>query len=166
MRYAAIILTNVCRLVLSVTFILSGYVKAIDPLGTQYKITDYLEALSLNGVFPDWTILSASVLLSAVEFTLGILLLFAIQRRVMSRAMLAVMIFMTIVTVWIYFYNPVQDCGCFGDAIKLTNGQTLAKNIVLTLCAATVAARPLNMPRLISRTNQWIIINYTVIFSA
>lgn len=52
MRYAAIILTNVCRLVLSVTFILSGYVKAIDPLGTQYKITDYLEALSLNGVFP------------------------------------------------------------------------------------------------------------------
>lgn len=164
MRYAAIILTNVCRLVLSVTFILSGYVKAIDPLGTQYKITDYLEALSLNGVFPDWTILSASVLLSAVEFTLGILLLFAIQRRVMSRAMLAVMIFMTIVTVWIYFYNPVQDCGCFGDAIKLTNGQTLAKNIVLTLCAATVAARPLNMPRLISRTNQWIIINYTVIF--
>lgn len=82
----------------------------------------------------------------------------------MSKAMLAVMIFMTIVTVWIYFYNPVQDCGCFGDAIKLTNGQTLAKNIVLTLCAATVAARPLNMPRLISRTNQWIIINYTIIF--
>lgn len=164
MRYAAIILTNVCRLVLSVTFILSGFVKAIDPLGTQYKITDYLEALSLNGVFPDWIILSASVLLAAVEFTLGILLLFAIQRRVMSKAMLAVMIFMTIVTVWIYFYNPVQDCGCFGDAIKLTNGQTLAKNIVLTLCAATVAARPLNMPRLISRTNQWIIINYTIIF--
>lgn len=75
MRYAAIILTNVCRLVLSVTFILSGFVKAIDPLGTQYKITDYLEALSLNGVFPDWIILSASVLLAAVEFTLGILLL-------------------------------------------------------------------------------------------
>lgn len=164
MRYAAYILTNVCRLLLSATFILSGYVKAIDPLGTQYKIKDYLEALSLYGVFPDWTTLAASVTLSAAEFSLGILLLFAIQRRVISRTILALMVIMTVITVWIFFYDPVQDCGCFGDALKLTNGQTLAKNIVLTICAATVAARPMKMPRLISKTNQWIVINYTVIF--
>ena len=162
MRYAAYILTNVCRLLLSATFILSGYVKAIDPLGTQYKIKDYLEALSLYGVFPDWTTLAASVTLSAAEFSLGILLLFAIQRRVISRTILALMVIMTVITVWIFFYDPVQDCGCFGDALKLTNGQTLAKNIVLTICAATVAARPMKMPRLISKTNQWIVINYTV----
>ena len=164
MRYAATITTNVCRLLLSATFILSGYVKAIDPLGTQYKIKDYLEALSLYGVFPDWLTLTASVALSAAEFTLGILLLFAIQRRVISRTILALMTIMTVITVWIFFYDPVQDCGCFGDALKLTNGQTLAKNIVLTVCAATVAARPMKMPRLISKTNQWIVINYTVIF--
>lgn len=164
MRYAAYILTNVCRLLLSATFILSGYVKAIDPLGTQYKIKDYLEALSLYGVFPDWLTLTASVTLSAAEFSLGILLLFAIQRRVISRTILALMVIMTVITVWIFFYDPVQDCGCFGDALKLTNGQTLAKNIVLTICAATVAARPMKMPRLISKTNQWIVINYTVIF--
>ena len=164
MRYAAYILTNVCRLLLSATFILSGYVKAIDPLGTQYKIKDYLEALSLYGVFPDWTTLAASVTLSAAEFSLGILLLFAIQRRVISRTILALMVIMTVITVWIFFYDPVQDCGCFGDALKLTNGQTLAKNIVLTICAATVAARPMKMPRLISKTNQWIVINYTAIF--
>lgn len=164
MRYAATITTNMCRLLLSATFILSGYVKAIDPLGTQYKIKDYLEALSLYGVFPDWLTLTASVALSAAEFTLGILLLFAIQRRVISRTILALMTIMTVITVWIFFYDPVQDCGCFGDALKLTNGQTLAKNIVLTVCAATVAARPMKMPRLISKTNQWIVINYTVIF--
>ena len=109
MRYAAYILTNVCRLLLSATFILSGYVKAIDPLGTQYKIKDYLEALSLYGVFPDWTTLAASVTLSAAEFSLGILLLFAIQRRVISRTILALMVIMTVITVWIFFYDPVQD---------------------------------------------------------
>lgn len=164
MRYAQYILTNVCRLALALTFIFSGYVKAIDPLGTQYKIKDYIAAIPALGIMPDWLTLSASVALSATEFTLGILMLFAIQRRIMSKAVAAVMAAMTILTIWIFLADPVQDCGCFGDAITLTNGQTLAKNIVLTACAAVVATWPLRMPRLISKTNQWIVINYTVIF--
>ena len=71
---------------------------------------------------------------------------------------------MTVLTVWIYMADPVSDCGCFGDAVVLTNGQTLLKNIILLACAVIVAWKPLDMLRFISHTNQWIVINYSVLF--
>ncbi|MBR6456135.1 MAG: DoxX family membrane protein, partial [Prevotella sp.] len=139
------VLVNICRFVLAVVFIFSGYVKAIDPLGTQYKLQDYAEAadelsifnyqLSIASLFPDWLTLGGSIALSALEFCLGIFLLFAIQRRLVSRLTLAFMVVMTLVTLWLAIANPIEDCGCFGDAVKLTNGQTLAKNIVLLILA-------------------------------
>ena len=155
---------NLCRLALSLTLIFSGYVKAIDPLGTQYKIHDYLEALSVSQYFPDWSTLGASVCLSAMEFCLGIFLLFAIHRRVVSRLTLVLMSVMTIVSLWLWLSDPISDCGCFGDAIHLTNVETLAKNIVLLACSAIVSWQPLRMMRFISRSNQWIVINYTLLF--
>ena len=159
------IAANACRTVLALTFIFSGYVKASDPLGTQYKIHDYLEALGLAAYAPDWLTLCSSIALSAVEFSLGIFMLFAIRRRATSAAMLLFMMAMTAITVWIAIADPVSDCGCFGDAVILTNMQTLAKNIVLLACAATVYAWPLRMYRFISRPAQWIAINYTILFS-
>jgi triosephosphate isomerase len=155
---------NLCRLLLSVTLIFSGFVKAIDPLGTQYKIQDYLGALSLGSLLPDWLTLALSVMLAAIEFILGILLLFAIHRRVTSRLILALMVVMTLVTLWIWIADPVSDCGCFGDAIVLTNGQTLLKNIVLLFAAVVVCLWPLHMMRFISKGNQWIVVNYTLLF--
>ena len=144
------ILINICRLVLAVVFIFSGYVKAIDPLGTQYKLHDYAMAAGLSALAPDWLTLAGSVTLSAVEFCLGIFLLFAIQRRLTTRLTLAFLAVMTLVTLWLYIANPIEDCGCFGDALKLTNGQTLLKNLVLLACAAMVAWRPMKMVRFIS----------------
>lgn len=155
---------NVCRLVLAATFIFSGYVKAIDPLGTQYKLHDYAQAAGVASFAPDWLTLGGSVALSALEFCLGIFLLFAIQRRLASRLTLALMVVMTLVTTWLFVANPIQDCGCFGDALKLTNGQTLLKNLVLLACATVVAWWPLKMVRFISESNQWIVINYTILF--
>lgn len=157
-------MVNLCRLLLSVTLIFSGFVKAIDPLGTQYKIQDYLGALSLGSLLPDWLTLALSVMLAAIEFILGILLLFAIHRRVTSRLILALMVVMTLVTLWIWIADPVSDCGCFGDAIVLTNGQTLLKNIVLLFAAVVVCLWPLHMMRFISKGNQWIVVNYTLLF--
>ena len=155
---------NICRLVLAVTFILSGFVKAVDPLGTQYKIADYLEAMGLGGLLPDWTTLSAAVLLAAAEFCLGIFLLFAIQRRLTSRLILLMMMVMTPLTLWLALANPISDCGCFGDAVVLTNWQTLWKNVVLLSCAVVVALWPKEMFRFVSETNQWIVINYSALF--
>ena len=153
-----------CRLLLAATFVLSGYVKAIDPLGTQYKIDDYVAAVGLSGTVSDWFTLFASVALSAAEFALGVFLLFAIQRRLVSKLVLGFVGVMTLITVWIYIYSPVEDCGCFGDAIQLTNGETLAKNIVLLLAAVVVARWPLRMVRFVSKSNQWIVTNYTLLF--
>ena len=108
------IIVNLCRLIIAVTFIFAGYVKAIDPLGTQYKIQDYLTALNLRSYIPDWVTLGTSVGLSAVEFTLGILMLFAIRRRLTSRLIAVLMSVMTLITVWLVAADPVKDCGCFG----------------------------------------------------
>ena len=155
---------NVCRLVLAVTFIFSGYVKAIDPLGTQYKLHDYAEAVGVSAWVPDWLTLASSVGLSALEFCLGIFLLFAIHRRLASRLTLVFMVVMTLVTLWLFVANPIEDCGCFGDALKLTNGQTFAKNLVLLACAAIVAWQPLRMMRFISESSQWIVVNYSILF--
>ena len=155
---------NIARILLALTFILSGFVKAVDPLGTQYKIHDYLAVWGLDGYVPGFGTLAASVILSATEFILGICLLFAIRRRLVSKILLVLMTIMTMLTLWLAVANPVSDCGCFGDAIHLTNGQTLLKNIVLLACALVIAWKPLCMMRFISKTNQWIVMNYTVLF--
>lgn len=158
------IAVNICRLCVGLTFILSGFVKAVDPIGTQYKIQDYAEALSLDGLLPDWATLFASVILSGTEFVLGILLLFAIQRRLVTRLTFLFICAMTAITIWIYWADPVSDCGCFGDAITLTNGETLVKNIILLAMITAVAWRPTVMPRMVSLSNQWIVYNYSVLF--
>ena len=164
MQKLRITVVNVCRFVLAATFIFSGYVKAIDPLGTLYKLKDYAAAMSLNGLLPDWVLVGVAIALGALEFALGVFMLFAVRRHVVSRIMLAFMTAMTVLTLWIFVADPVKDCGCFGDALKLTNGETLLKNIVLIACAALVAWRPVDMARFISRSNQWIVRYYTVAY--
>ena len=156
-------LVNICRLVLAVVFILSGFVKAVDPLGTQYKIQDYLEAMHIGAV-PDILTLTASVAQSALEFCLGIFMLFVIQRRLTSRLILIIMLVMTPLTLWLALTNPISDCGCFGDALVLTNWQTFWKNVVLLVCAIIVARWPRQMFRFVSESNQWIVINYSILF--
>ena len=164
MQKLRITVVNVCRFVLAATFIFSGYVKAIDPLGTLYKLKDYAAAMSLNGLLPDWMLVGVAIALGALEFALGVFMLFAVRRHVVSRITLAFMAAMTVLTLWIFVADPVKDCGCFGDALKLTNGETLLKNIVLVACAALVAWRPADMARFISRSNQWIVRYYTVAY--
>jgi len=155
---------NIARLILAVAFILSGFVKAVDPLGTQYKIQDYLVAMGLGRLIPDFMTLSASVLLSTIEFILGICLLFAIRRRMVSKIVLVLMTAMTLLTLWLALTDPISDCGCFGDALVLTNWQTFWKNIVLLTAAVIVWRYPLLMPRLIGEANQWIVMNYSGVF--
>ena len=164
MQKLRITVVNVCRFVLAATFIFSGYVKAIDPLGTLYKLKDYAAAMSPNGLLPDWVLVGVAIALGALEFALGVFMLFAVRRHVVSRITLAFMAAMTVLTLWIFVADPVKDCGCFGDALKLTNGETLLKNIVLIACAALVAWRPADMARFISRSNQWIVRYYTVAY--
>ena len=158
------ILVNLSRTLLALTFIFSGFVKAIDPLGSQYKIAEYLEAAQLSAYIPDWAQLILSVGLSAIEFTLGVMLLLAIRRRLASKLSLIMMVVMTLVTLWLTVSNPIQDCGCFGDAIHLTNTQTFIKNLILLTAAIVLACWPLYQVRFVSKTNQWIAFYFTIVF--
>ena len=96
------LLVNLSRALLALTFIFSGFVKAIDPLGSQYKIAEYLEAVQLSAYVPDWAQLMVSIALSAIEFTLGVMLLLAIRRRLASKISLLFMAVMTAVTLWLF----------------------------------------------------------------
>jgi triosephosphate isomerase len=158
------IVVNIARLLLALTFILSGFVKAVDPLGTQYKINDYLAAMGLGRLLPDFLTLGTSVFLLAVEFIIGICLLFAIHRRLVSKLTLAIMVIMTALTLWLAIANPISDCGCFGDAIVLTNWQTFWKNVVLLAATLIIWRWPTDMIRIISVSNQWIVFNFSTLF--
>ena len=125
------IIGSVARTLLAVTFLFSGFVKAVDPLGTVYKIEDYLKAF--GGFFTDLLPLAgvAAVCLILVEWLLGICMFANIRTQWTSWISLAFYLVMTPLTLWIALTNPVSDCGCFGDALVLTNWQTFWKNIVL-----------------------------------
>ena len=151
-------------MVLAVVLIFSGFVKAVDPMGTQYKLADYLTALHLQMLTPDFLTLGASVILSAIEFGMGICLLFGIRKTMSTTVTLLMMLLLTPLTLWMALADPVSDCGCFGDAIILTNWQTFSKNIVLLLMAIIVWKWPHDMVRLISTSSQWIATNYSAIF--
>ena len=130
-RKALHITGSIARTLLALTFLFSGFVKAVDPLGTVYKIEDYLKAF--GGFFTDLMPLAgtAAVCLILVELALGFCMLLNVRTNVTSWIALLFYIVMTPLTLWIALTNPVSDCGCFGDALVLTNWQTFWKNIVL-----------------------------------
>ena len=147
---------NVCRLLLAATFIFSGFVKANDPLGTVYKLEDYVHAMAWF-MLPDTFLLGCAVILALFEFTLGVYLLFGMKRKATSAITLAFMVVMTLLTVYIAIANPVEDCGCFGDVLILSNGATLAKNIVL-LGAAVLVSRYYRLQKdFLGSTAKWLI---------
>lgn len=119
------------RIVVGITFIFSGLVKLIDPVGTMYKIDDYLAVMNMTALQPLSII--ASVALALAEFILGINTLLGSYLRTTPKLLLAFMALMTPLTLYLAIANPIADCGCFGDAVILTNWQTFAKNVVLLL---------------------------------
>ncbi len=150
------IVVNICRFMLAVTFLFSGFVKANDPLGMVYKLEDYFSAWGINAV-PEPFTLSIAIGIAFFEFILGVYLFFGMRRKWVSRITLVFMSIMTLLTVYIAIANPVSDCGCFGDAIILTNVETLLKNIVL-LGAAIIVFRWYRLqPHLISTKVYWIV---------
>lgn len=156
---------NTCRLVVSATFVFSGLVKLIDPVGTQYKIEDYAAALDLSSFVVAPFPLILAVAMALLEFCLGIYLFFGIRRRLTTTTILLFMLFYTPLTLWLAATNAVADCGCFGDAIKLTNWQTFWKNIFLLACAIIIFWRGNLLTRVISESTQWIISLYSIAYA-
>ena len=144
-------IVNICRLLLAVVFLFSGFVKANDPIGMAYKIADYCAAFGIPSL--DWVNIVLAVSLACFEFVLGCCLF--LKRKSVSWLMLVVMVFLTALTAYIYVKNPVSDCGCFGDAIILTNAQTLAKNCILLFAALVLVVWYRHLKFFFSRKWGW-----------
>ena len=124
------------RLLLGATFIFSGFVKAIDPWGSTYKFTDYLTAFDMT-----WMHSAAfmfALLQNAAELVIGVALVLGLRMKETAWGTAIFMVFFTILTFFIALTNPVTDCGCFGDALILTNWETFFKNILLMFPTALV----------------------------
>lgn len=120
----------ISRLFVGLVFMFSGFVKAVDPLGSTYKYTDYFNlAFDLSSLAQFSFVLAFVV--AALEFTVGAALFFNIKFKTAAWAAAAFMIFFTPLTLYLAITNPVHDCGCFGDALVLTNWQTFLKNIII-----------------------------------
>lgn len=156
------ILVEISRIILGATFIFSGFVKTVDPFGTAYKIEDYFAAFGLTSL--SFMSFPLSALQGIIEFAMGACMLFGIYRRWNSRLTLIVMVFMTFLTFYLAIANPVDDCGCFGDFLIITNWQTFYKNIVLLLCAAVVFIYPEKISNLFTGKTYWLAFLYIIIF--
>ena len=119
----------ISRLITGLIFLFSGFVKAVDPKGGAIKISEYLEVVGLNDT--EGIAVFLSIALSAVEFILGFHLVLGVKIKRVALPALLFMLAFTIITFFIAIFEPVSDCGCFGDAIKLTNWETLFKNLII-----------------------------------
>ena len=161
-RFAKL-MTTVCRILLGSVFVFSGIVKAIDPVGTQIKFTDYLLAFGWDGLFMDSTLLMFAALLAGVEFLLGIYILMGVFTKGTTRLLFLMMIVLTPFTLYTALKNPVEDCGCFGDALVLTNWQTFEKNIFLFVMSVYLLFRRRYIYPLVSERRQWLVTVVTVL---
>ena len=124
-----IILAAICRVIVGVTFIFSGFVKAVDPWGTALKVNEYLSIYGIEELQPAAMIFS--IWLCGAELMMGCMLTFRVRTRLISIFALLSMTFFTILTFLSATWIPVEDCGCFGDALKLTPWQTFFKNLII-----------------------------------
>lgn len=155
---------NSCRFILAAAFIFSGSVKAVDPMGTQYKIEDYLTAFHLIDWVPSFFPLVGSILLSCAEFTIGALLFLGIRRKISTYGAFFLMLFMTPLTLYLAIFDPVSDCGCFGDALVLSNWATFGKNVVLLIASFFTFRYRRVMFRFYTLKTEWMVSLYTVCY--
>ena len=143
-------LRGLCRVLFALTFIVSGVLKLIDPVGTGLIIKEYLDFMHLGILEP--ASVALGIALSTLEFTIGICVLSGLRIRIVAWIALILTALFTLLTLYLMLYNPISDCGCFGEAIHLTNTQTFLKNVVLLVLAiliflgrkrATMVATPL-----------------------
>ena len=149
------------RIFTGLVFIFSSTVKGIDPLGTAYRVEDYLLVYGWNFMMDYALVLS--IFLIIIEFLIGVALVFRLKSTLATVGLLLIMVIFTVVTYLDARYNMVPDCGCFGDAIKLSNWQTFYKNIFLIVLAILIFANHKRMKIKMPPRIQWL---FLVLFVA
>ena len=148
------VINLISRVIVGIVFIFSGFVKAVDPIGSTYKFTDYFNAFGISFLNP--LALPLAILLSSTEFLVGISLLFGYKYKLASWILILFTSFFTVLTLILAITNPVSDCGCFGDAIIMTNWQTFFKNVCLMPFSIFIFFYRNKVPAFYSSLKEWI----------
>lgn len=157
------VLTNICRVVLAVVLVLSGFVKAVDPKGTMYKLMEYAEAFSVDSVSDDWMLVSAA-LLALAEFLVGVYLLMGVYRKFVAFVVFVIFLFFTPFTLYVLVADPVADCGCFGDAVTMSNEVSFIKNLFLFVLATIVFLGRRRFMCNVSSKNRWMVVLFSIFY--
>lgn len=153
----------IARILFGVTFVFSGFVKAVDPVGFAYKIEDYLISFQLLEFIP--LALAFAVGLILLEFLLGVFILLGLYRKITTTLVLLFMLVMTPMTLYIALANPVEDCGCFGDALVISNWATFYKNIVLLSFTIVIVVYRNRIKPLFSAKSKHFVLGFVFLFS-
>lgn len=135
-----------CAFVLGAVFLISGILKLMDPVGSEFIMRSYFSFLHIG--FMDFSAKFFGVAFALTEAVLGAALMSGVWRKVVGIAVVALTTFFTLLTLVLLIFNPVMDCGCFGEAIHLTHLQTFVKNVILCAlcCGAFIPMRELDRP--------------------
>lgn len=155
------VIRSVSRILVGLVFIFSGMVKAIDPLGSAYKFHDYFQAFSIG--FPDTLCLPLAILLCTAEFIAGFSVLTGLKQKTGIIVVMILMVIFTPLTFILALTNPVSDCGCFGDAIHLSNWQTFGKNIILFALSVTLFSGIKQVKPLLRTSVEWIVVSSVIV---
>ena len=154
--------TWILRALVGGVFIFSGFVKAIDPWGTLYKVEEYLSVMGI-GLWHS-IVIAGVFMLCAFEFTIGVFLALGCYRRSTPWLAFITMCFMLPLTLWIAVSNPVADCGCFGDAVLISNWGTFWKNVALMVGVIWLIKFNMRCPCIIAPALQWVAFLCTMLF--
>lgn len=158
------VLVALLRFLLGAVFIFSGFVKAIDPWGTVYKFNEYFTVLGLNDYIGLTSFIAMVVIIS--EFCLGIMTFTGIYRRLAPSCILLMMIVMLPLTMYLAVTDAVHDCGCFGDAVYLSNNATFIKNVFITVAAIVLLIFNKRLINYYGVAVQWLIVVASMIYVA
>lgn len=158
-------LANISRVLLALVLVLSGFVKAVDPKGTMYKLQEYADAFSIDAFSSDWLLFFA-VVLAAAEFLLGLFMFMGVYRRFVAFMVFLVFIIFTPFTLYVAISDVVPDCGCFGDAFGMSNTASFVKNLFLLLLSVIVFLGRRRFVINISAKNRWMVVLFSLFYIA
>lgn len=151
------ILVSIARFLVGITFLFSGFVKLVDPLGSAYKFQEYFSPDVLNMEFLSPYALPFSILLIIIEIMLGVMILIGFKSKLTAWGLLVIMLVFLFLTWYSAYYEKVQDCGCFGDALKLSSWDTFYKNIVLVVLVILLVVRSYDITPILGQTTEkWV----------
>ena len=156
-------LINISRWLLALVIMASGFLKAVDPKGAMLKLQEYADVLSIGEV-PDAWLLIGAVAQSSIEFLLGIFLLVGVYRRFVPLLTMLMLLFFTPLSFYLWINGSIDDCGCFGEAVTISNKATFIKNVVLLALSVAVFFGKKRFVWCMSHKCRWMVAIYTLLY--